>query len=69
MASHRKLLSEELHNLKFSHTVIRINYEVKKHEIGRTCSTRKKEEECKEDDGGKARRKETTPKVKNCMVR
>jgi hypothetical protein len=39
------------------------NDQVKEDEMGRACSANGEEEECIEDFGGKARRKETTRKI------
>jgi hypothetical protein len=53
--SWRKLQNEELHNLyKYKY-----NNQIKEDEMGRICS-KDGEEECIEDFGGKARRKETS---------
>jgi hypothetical protein len=56
----RKLHNEELHNLYSSH---KQNDQVKEDEMSRECSTNGSEEECIEDTGGEARRKETTRKT------
>jgi hypothetical protein len=40
------------------------NYIINEDEMGRRCRTNGGEEECIEDIGGKARRKETTRKIK-----
>jgi hypothetical protein len=45
-----------------------LNNQVKEDEMGRTCSTNESVEECIEDIGGKARRKETTRKTKRFGV-
>jgi hypothetical protein len=42
----RKLHNEELHGLYSSPSIIRINYQVKKDEMGRACSTNGVEEDC-----------------------
>jgi hypothetical protein len=41
-----------------------LNDKIKANEMGKACSTSGGEEECIEDIGGKARRKETTGKTK-----
>jgi hypothetical protein len=43
---------------------IGLNDEVEEGEMGRGCSTNGGEEECIQDIGGKARKKETTVKTK-----
>jgi hypothetical protein len=54
----RKLQNEELYNLYISPSIIRLI----KSRIGTACSTNG-EEECLQDFGGRARRKETTRKM------
>jgi hypothetical protein len=58
----RKLNNEELHNLYSSPSINRMKS--RRMRFGRACSTNGGEEECIEDIGGKARRKETTGKTK-----
>jgi hypothetical protein len=57
-----KLHNEELHNLHFSPSIIRIIKD-KEDEMGRACSMNWGEEECMYDIGRKARRKGTTRKT------
>jgi hypothetical protein len=58
----RKLHNVELHNLYSSPSIIRM---IKSRRMSRACSTNGGEEECINDIGGKARRKETTKKTKS----
>jgi hypothetical protein len=47
----------------FEKRVLRIIFGTKGEEMGRTCSTHGEEDECIQDFGGKAKRKETTRKI------
>jgi hypothetical protein len=58
----RELHNEELHNLHFSPSIIRM---IKLRRM--KCSTNEGEDECIYDIGGKARRKETPRKTKMQM--
>jgi hypothetical protein len=51
----------KLHNL---YSLSSMNDHAKEDEMGGECSTKRQEEECIWDIGGKARRKETTNKIK-----
>jgi hypothetical protein len=57
----RKLLSEKLHILYSSPNIIR---QIKENEVGGTCGTHRRGQECVQGFDGKARRKETTWKTK-----
>jgi hypothetical protein len=46
------------------HLEYNLNDQVGKEEMGRACNTNGGEEECIQDIGGKARKKETTGKTK-----
>jgi hypothetical protein len=58
----RKLHKEELHNMYYSLSIIRMTSQ--EDEIGRACRMHGGEEECIWDIGGKVKRKKTTRKTK-----
>jgi hypothetical protein len=60
----RKLHNEELHNLYSPQIPSGRSGQVKANEVGDACGTHGRKHNCVQGFGGKARRKETTGKIK-----
>jgi hypothetical protein len=60
----RKLYNEELHNFHASPNIIN-NCQVKEYEMGRACSTHRRDKECIQDFVGKPQRKRPLEKPRH----